>query len=281
MGAALTGCAKAPSPTSPTPDGSVLAAGPQTPTASAPTSAATPHPTSISTANNPLDVPLPGRVFSAPQGLVRTPVTKGTLKALPGEGSHIALTIDDGTDADVVAAYAELATITGLRLTFFVNGSTPSWTEHAPKLRPLVESGQVLMANHTWSHRDITKISAAQLAEEVRRNDEFLKNTYGVTGRPFLRPPFGAHNARTDAHLATLGYPAVTMWLGSLGDAGVQPPKNIVDLAQQWFKPQSLVIGHANHPPVTEVMGRIVRIIEEKHLTPVTLADVFDTTPFV
>ncbi len=252
--------------------------GVQAPTSPAtePTPTASALPTSISTANNPLDVPLPGRVFSAPQGIVSVPVPKGTLKALPGKGNAIALTVDDGTNATVVGAYAELARITGLRLSFFVNGVNPSWTEHAPKLRPMVESGQVFMANHTWSHPDLVKISSAELTDQVRRNETYLKNTYGVTGRPFLRPPFGSHNARTDAQLADLGYPAVTMWLGSLGDAGVQPPVNIVNLAEQWFKPQSLVIGHANHPPVIEVMGRIVHIIQEKGLTPVTLADVFD-----
>jgi peptidoglycan-N-acetylglucosamine deacetylase len=234
-------------------------------------------PTTVTTASGPDDRPLPGRVFTAPQGIVRVPVPKGTLSILPGAGHQIALTVDDGTNPAVVGAYADLARITGLRLSFFVNGTNASWTAHAPVLRPLLEEGQIFLANHTWSHPDLTKLSAAKITEEVRLNETYLLNTYGVTGRPFLRPPYGYHNSRVEAQLADLGYPAVTMWLGSLGDATVITPEAIVANAEQWFLPQHLVIGHANHPPVMQVMGRLVSIIQERNLTPVHLGDIFDT----
>lgn len=42
--------------------------------------------------------------------------------ALPGRGSSLALTIDDGTSSEVVGAFAALAVDTGVRLTFFPNG---------------------------------------------------------------------------------------------------------------------------------------------------------------
>jgi peptidoglycan-N-acetylglucosamine deacetylase len=217
------------------------------------------------------------RVFTSPAGLVKVPVPRGTLSQLPGRGSAIALTVDDGTDSTVVGAYAELCRATGLRATFFCNGVNPSWTEHAPVLRRLLDSDQIFLANHTWSHPDLLRLSAAQVSDQVRRNETFLQNTYGVSGRPFLRPPFGYHNARLDRQLADLGYPAVTMWLGSLGDATVETPQKIVSMAEQWFLPQHLVIGHANHPPVITVMDRLVEIIQQRQLQPVHLGDVFTT----
>lgn len=263
VGAALTACTASPEGLPP----------------SVPGASPTPSvlPTSVTTAQNPLDRPLPGRVFSAPDGIVQVPVPKGVLSALPGSGNAIALTVDDGTDQRVVQAYATLAQITGLRLTFFVNGENPGWTQHAPILRPLVEARQVWMANHTWSHPDLTRLSSTQLAKEVTQNEDFLKKTYGVTGRPFLRPPFGYRNAKVDAQLAALGYPAVTMWLGSLADSSTLAPAAIVDMAEKWFRPQSIVIGHANHPPVIEIMGRLVEIIRQRNLTPVHLGDIYAT----
>lgn len=215
------------------------------------------------------------RVFTEPTGIVKAPVPKGTLSILPGKGQLMALTVDDGTDASVVQAYATLAKETGIRLTFFVNGVNRGWTEQAPVLRPLVEANQVFVANHTYSHPDLTKIGSAKIADEVRKNETFLMNTYGVNGRPFLRPPYGFHNATTDKQLADLGYPAVTMWLGSLGDSGVLPPATIMEQAQQWFLPQHLVIGHANHPPVTTVMDQLIALIQQRNLVPVHLGDVF------
>jgi peptidoglycan/xylan/chitin deacetylase (PgdA/CDA1 family) len=209
--------------------------------------------------------------------LAKVPVPRGTLTRLPGGGRAIALTIDDGTDSAVVGAYAELCRATGLRATFFCNGVNPSWTEHAPVLRQLLDSDQILIANHTWSHPDLLRLSAAQVTDQVRRNETFLKNTYGVSGRPFMRPPFGYHNARLDRQLADLGYPAVTMWLGSLGDATVETPQKIVSMAAEWFLSQHLVIGHANHPPVITVMDRLIEIIQQRQLQPVHLGDVFTT----
>lgn len=216
------------------------------------------------------------RVFGEPRGIVKAAVPKGTLSILPGKGQLMALTVDDGTDASVVQAYATLAQETGIRLTFFVNGVNRGWTENAPTLRPLVDANQIFVANHTFSHPDLTKISSAKLTDEVRKNETFLMNTYGVNGRPFLRPPYGYHNATTDKQLADLGYPAVTMWLGSLGDSGVLPPATIVEQAQQWFLPQHLVIGHANHSPVIQVMDQLIGLIQQRNLVPVHLGDVFD-----
>jgi len=128
-----------------------------------------------------------------PPPITRVPAPRGVITALPGTGNLLALTVDDGTSSDVVAAYTKFCTDTGVRLTFFVNGANRSWTDNAPALRPLVESGQVLLANHTWSHPDITTLSRTALREEITRNDTFLRSTYGITGLPFFRPPYGHH----------------------------------------------------------------------------------------
>ncbi|BBH16644.1 hypothetical protein Back2_09310 [Nocardioides baekrokdamisoli] len=220
----------------------------------------------------------PAGMFGPPVGLVRVPVPEGSITMLPGRGNYVALTVDDGTDAEVLAAYIALARRTGLRLTFFANGYMSSWTDHAPDLRPLVDQGQAIVCNHTWSHRDLTRLSEREIATEVQHNEQFLTNTYGSNGRPFLRPPYGRHNHRVDRTLAALGYPAVTMWWGSFADSTPQPPARIVANAEQWLLPQRLVIGHANHPGVMSVMDQIVDIIKQRNLQPVHLADIFDLT---
>ena len=245
------------------------------PTSQEPVGAGAPAPTTGRTPGSAAPA-FGGKVFGPPTGIVKVAVPKGTLSKLPGTGQRLALTVDDGTDTTVVAAYARLAQETGMRLTFFANGVNRSWTENAPALRPLVDAGQVFIANHTWSHPDLTKIGSARVAEEIRRNETFLTTTYGVTGRPFLRPPYGYRNATLDSQLADLGYPAVTMWLGSLGDSGVLTPDAIVSEAEQWLLPQHLVIGHANHPGVIQAMDRIVELIQTRHLEPVHLGDVFE-----
>jgi len=88
----------------------------------------------------------------------------------------------------------------------------------AHALRPLVDSGQVQMANHTWSRPYLNRMGLSAVADHIRRNADFLTNTYGVNGTPYFRPPQGAHNADFDRVAADLGYTTVTMWSGDVGD---------------------------------------------------------------
>src|SRR6201997_5623550 len=84
--------------------------------------------------------------------LAKVPAPAGVLTRLAGNGNQIAITVDNGVSVPVVGACAQFARDTGTRLSFFVNGANSSWSVNAPALRPMVDSGQVQMANHTWSH---------------------------------------------------------------------------------------------------------------------------------
>ncbi len=199
----------------------------------------------------------------------------GALSKIPGDGDLFALTLDDGVNSEVVRAYTQLAKDTGLRLTYFVNGVYDSWTENLALLRPLVESGQIQLGNHTWSHPDLTTLTKSEIAEQLSRNDAFLKKTYGVGVKPYFRPPYAKHNAAVDAVAADLGYTAPVLWSGSLSDSTVITEEYILKMADQYFTPQDIVIGHLNHLPVTHVYPQLVDVIRSRNLRSVTLNDVF------
>jgi peptidoglycan/xylan/chitin deacetylase (PgdA/CDA1 family) len=199
----------------------------------------------------------------------------GVLDKLPGKGNLLALTVDDGVNTDVVRLYTQFAKDTGVRLTYFVNGTYRSWTDNLALLRPLVESGQVQLGNHTWSHPDLTRVPASRVAQQIARNDAFLKRTFGVDARPYFRPPYGKHDSTVDAVAADLGYTAITLWSGSLADSTVITEDYIVQRAQRAFTGQAIVIGHLNHLPVTHVYEQLRDLIRARSLRTVTLNDVF------
>jgi peptidoglycan-N-acetylglucosamine deacetylase len=203
----------------------------------------------------------------------------GALSRIPGQGNLLALTLDDGVNSEVVRAYTQLAKDTGIRLTYFVNGVYGSWTENLALLRPLVDSGQIQLGNHTWSHPDLTTLTKSQIAQQLTHNDEFLKKTYGVGAKPYFRPPYAKHNAAVDAVAADLGYTVPTLWSGSLSDSTLITEEYIVKMADKYFTPQDIVIGHLNHLPVTHVYPQLIDIIRSRNLRTVTLNDVFLKTP--
>jgi peptidoglycan-N-acetylglucosamine deacetylase len=222
----------------------------------------------------------PSALLGPPPSTARIPLPGGgALTKIPGEGDLLALTVDDGVSSEVVRAYTQFAKDTGVRLTFFVNGVYDSWTENLAMLRPLVDSGQIQLGNHTWSHPDLTTLSKGEIAQQLSRNDEFLKKTYGIGAKPYWRPPYAKRNAAVDAVAADLGYTVPTLWSGSLSDSTLITEDYIVKMADEYFTPQAIVIGHLNHLPVTHVYPQLVEIIRDRNLRTVTLNDVFLKTP--
>jgi peptidoglycan-N-acetylglucosamine deacetylase len=232
------------------------------------------HPT-VEPAPAPVEAPT-----APPQpapSLVKVPAPYGTIDSLPGEGSLLAWTVDDGTSSEVISAYAAFAAASGIRLTMFVTGTYLAWDQNVDVLAPLIASGQVQLGNHTWSHADLTSLDDAGVADELAHNHDFIADMFGVDARPFFRPPYGYHDDRVDSIAADLGYTVPTLWYGSLSDSAEIPASMICDLARQWFLPQHIVIGHLNFAPVTTVFGDLRGTIIERGLTTVTLNDVFSS----
>lgn len=207
--------------------------------------------------------------------LDRIPIPGGAIHGLPGDGNLVAFTIDDGASSEVVGAYAEFARRSGMRLTFFVTAQYPSWTEHADALRPMIESGQVQMANHTWSHPDFLKVGDGRIRDELERCGDFIRTTFGVEAAPYFRPPYGNFDGRVLAAARSAGYAQAVHWYGSVGDSGPISDANMSMLIDRWFLPQHIVIGHANVGTVLTHFDEIAATIRNRGLQPVTLDDVF------
>ena len=212
--------------------------------------------------------------FGAPS-IVRVPVPSGTITALRGAKNLMALTVDDGNSSVVVKEYVAFAERTGMRLTFFVTGNRPSWTEHAAAMAPMIESGQIQLGNHTWSHPSLPTLSDKAVVDELTRNDSFIWNTFGVRGGPYYRPPYGNHDARVDALAASIGYTTPVLWFGTLSDSGEITRDQLIQFADKWILPERIVIGHANFPAVTKCFEHITWLIQSRAIVPVTLNDVY------
>lgn len=216
----------------------------------------------------PVPPPHPGRatiVHASPGG--------------PGSSPQVALTIDDGYDPETVAGYVAFAERTGIPITFSPNGIYQRiWNAHATALRPLVEAGQVQIGNHTFTHKNLLTRGDDQIRADIERNDEWIQQAFGITSRPWFRPPFGKHNARTDAVAGQLGYTRILMWEGSFGDSRLLTPRVLMEQARQWLTAGRIVLGHANHPTVTHLFDQLLALIHQRRLTPVTLDTMFGTS---
>jgi len=200
--------------------------------------------------------------------------TEVVSKAQGGSGS-IALTFDDGYCDQCVAGLVDGVERTGVHVTFCPNGAygPATWDKYAERIRSLIAKGQVAICNHTWDHKDLTRLSDQQIRTELTTNEQWIEQTFGVTARPFFRPPYGAHNRRTDKVAAELGFNQVLMWSGTLGDSIVHPPDFILNQMQMYAKPGMIVLAHGNHPATAAVFDQLVSIAQRSGLRPVTVPE--------
>jgi peptidoglycan/xylan/chitin deacetylase (PgdA/CDA1 family) len=120
------------------------------------------------------------------------------------DGKVVYLTFDDGPHKIWTPLVLELLARYDAKATFFVVGlnvnANPSLTER------IWSEGHGL-ANHTWSHADLSYYNWAGFTSQLRRTDELL----GEMATPCLRPPYGSQNPQVKAFAADLGMQMV-MW---------------------------------------------------------------------
>jgi peptidoglycan/xylan/chitin deacetylase (PgdA/CDA1 family) len=121
---------------------------------------------------------------------------------------RIALTFDDGPDlSDTPRVLAVLADH-GVTATFFINGNNVTREAHWDLLREMMDDGHII-ANHTTTHPNATRVSISSFEGEVSRTDEVLEELGVPESQRFFRFPFGAANCDTVDVVHRWGYNVV------------------------------------------------------------------------
>ena len=131
----------------------------------------------------------------------------------------VALTFDGAwDDAGVPRILAALARHHATA-TFFVTGS---WVKRYRRTAARI-GRRYPLANHSWSHPQMTGLSSREIRKEVRRTGWWIKAVTGRDPRPLFRFPYGDRNARTVAVVNSMGYTSVRWSLDTWGWMG--PPE--------------------------------------------------------
>ena len=159
----------------------------------APSSAALPEgpwPPSEVLAADPATVP-------APQAATRAATTcpavgYGVNHYAPGTGKTVALTFDDGPGVSTEAIIGELRSA-GVAATFFNIGVNQTVR---PATVQVEAADGYLLGNHSWSHPQMTTLSASAQAAEMDRTTAEQRSLVG-TPPCFFRPPYGSYDSTT------------------------------------------------------------------------------------
>lgn len=104
-------------------------------------------------------------------------------------GKLIAITFDDGPGAYTGTLLDELAA-RDVKATFFVSGYRAA--NYPETLKRMVSEGHQL-ASHTQNHENLNTLSAAKIADEISRTQDYI-TAAGGDNPAYIRPPYGNAN---------------------------------------------------------------------------------------
>jgi peptidoglycan-N-acetylglucosamine deacetylase len=143
------------------------------------------------------------------------PISPTTLSVsqLRPRHKYIALTLDDGYDFQ--PEFLDLLKRYDAHCTTFLIGSWAA--SHKQDLKLMRDAGFEI-ANHSWTHPFLTRLSNAQIKTELTRTQKVISSVTGNQA-PYLRPPYGDTDSHVKAAAASLGY-RIVLWNRSFGDSG-------------------------------------------------------------
>lgn len=121
----------------------------------------------------------------------------------------MALTFDFGSDEGNVSRILQALADRGVKASFFVTGEAA--VNHPDVIRSVVGQGHEI-GNHSYSHPYFTRITTAQMADELARAAAAIRNATGQSPKPFFRPPYGDYNATVLQAVGEADYTHTIMW---------------------------------------------------------------------
>ncbi|GAB3703002.1 polysaccharide deacetylase family protein [Mariniluteicoccus flavus] len=218
---------------------------------------------------------------AAPSGAAPTPSASASPSATPGnqvprpstavgvdctKAKCVALTYDDGPGADT-AQVLEAFTKAGAAATFFQLGDM---IRANPKVARQVASSGMEVASHSMSHPDLARIGADKLKREVEGASAIMKETYGRSPM-LLRPPYGSHNKAVDDLAARNGL-GIIQWNADTNDWKTKNTAS-TEASASAARADSIVLMHDIHPSTVAAAPGIVRDLQAKGLTLVTVSE--------
>jgi peptidoglycan-N-acetylglucosamine deacetylase len=194
---------------------------------------------------------------------------KITFNSVHVDGPYIAMTFDDGPSATLTPKLLDLLAAHDIKATFFVIGENVA--EHPDIVARAAREGHEI-ANHSWSHPNLAKMSDAGVRRQLLQTDEAIKSATGT--RPtLLRPPYGSITEREKRWIHDeFGY-QIVLWDVDPYDWKRPGPAVVRNRILQETRPGSIVLSHDIHPGTIEAMPSTFDALKAKGFKFVTVSE--------
>ena len=162
---------------------------------------------------------------------------------------QVVLTFDDGP-GPYTGQVLDMLKERDVPATFFVQGGQ---AETRPDMiKRMVAEGHIV-ANHTYNHPTLTRISQSSRRWQIDRTDEILRSL-GAPTTPYLRPPGGSYNATV---CADAGKPMI-LWDVDPRDWEVRNTNTVINRVLNGAKDGSIILLHDVHLSTVNAVPTII-----------------------
>lgn len=221
---------------------------PQAATIVEPQPAIIPAPTPETPVNAPAAAPSP----AAPR--------KHTYNTCNVEGSVVAMTFDDGPHPKLTPKLLDLLKERNIKATFFVIGKCVA--EYPDIAKRIVNEGHEI-ANHSWNHPQLTKLSPAAFDDEISQTSDAIEKATGI--RPVtMRPPYGAINPTLTKRLNEEYGLSVILWSVDPQDWKIRKSDHVSSHIIKNTAPGAIILAHDIHASTIDAMPAALDTLQSK-----------------
>lgn len=154
--------------------------------------------------------------------------------------------------------------------TFFLEGN---WTKKNPELAKMIVSAGHEVGNHSYSHPDMKKLTAAQAREQIIKTNEIIE---AATGEKciWFAPPSGSFRDETIKIADELNMKTI-MWTVDTVDWRKPSPEALINRVMSKVDKGSMVLMHPTES-TAKSLDRLITLIEQKDLQIGTVSELMN-----
>jgi len=207
---------------------------------------------SMNATEAPVPAPTPAPAPAAPR--------KPTYNSCNVESSTVAMTFDDGPHPKLTPKLLDMLKERNIKATFFVIGKCVA--ENPDIAKRIVDEGHEI-ANHSWSHPQLTKLSPPAFAAEIAQTNDAIEEATGI--RPVvMRPPYGAINPTLTKRLNEEYGLSVIIWSVDPLDWKIRKSDHVSSHIIKNAAPGAIILAHDIHASTVDAMPATLDALQSK-----------------
>lgn len=204
---------------------------------------------------------------TSPESTVPETTLPETTSPIDPHQKLVAFTFDDGPNSKYTEEVLAVLEKYDAHATFFVVGVHSTFTRAGEVMKKVINGGHEI-ASHTYTHTNLTKLTADQIKDEEKKTSDMIFELCGV--RPtMMRAPGGAYNSDV---LAAVSYPLIGWTVDTL-DWKHQDPKQALEYLKAQVSDGGIVLMHDRLATSAEIAELLLQWLYENDYKVVSVSE--------